>query len=58
MKFKNLRSDYGIKYTAANFKRYLKKLGVHHQLTMTYSPQQSGVAERNSRNGKMLDVSK
>ncbi len=32
-----------------NFVRYLAEHGIHHQLTVAYTPQQNGVAERMNR---------
>ncbi|KAL4354255.1 hypothetical protein GQ457_06G039790 [Hibiscus cannabinus] len=48
-KIKTLRSDNGSKYTSRQFASYLKKLGIHHQLTVVYTPQQNGVSERKNR---------
>ncbi|KAL4387188.1 hypothetical protein GQ457_09G029600 [Hibiscus cannabinus] len=45
-KIKTLRSDNGSEYTSRQFASYLKKLGIHHQLTVVYTPQQNGVSER------------
>ena len=46
---KTLRSDNGGEYLSNGFKRYLEEHGVHHQLTVAYTPQQNGVAERMNR---------
>ncbi|EOY13053.1 Uncharacterized protein TCM_031572 [Theobroma cacao] len=46
---KKLRSDNGAEYTANEFEAYLSKLGIMHQLTVPYSPQQNGVLERKNR---------
>ena len=32
-----------------NLKLFLQKSGIHHQLTVTYTPQQNGVSERKNR---------
>ncbi|KAL4340682.1 hypothetical protein GQ457_08G019310 [Hibiscus cannabinus] len=48
-KIKTLRSDNGSEYTSRQFAIYLKKLGIHHQLTVVYTPQQNGVSERKNR---------
>ncbi len=32
-----------------NFKKYLSDHGIQHQLTLAYTPQQNGVAERMNR---------
>ncbi|XP_058004059.1 retrovirus-related Pol polyprotein from transposon TNT 1-94 [Hevea brasiliensis] len=48
-KIKILRSDNGTEYTSIQFKEYLQKAGIHHQLTVPYTPQQNGVSERKNR---------
>ncbi|KAL4291703.1 hypothetical protein GQ457_14G023770 [Hibiscus cannabinus] len=48
-KIKTLRSDNGSEYTSRQFASYLKKLGIHHQLTVVYTPQQNGVSERKNK---------
>ena len=40
-----LRSDNGGGYLSNKFKVYLKSKGIHHQLTVPYSPKQNGVVE-------------
>ena len=44
-----LRSDNGGEYISKEFKDYLKSKGIHHELTVPYSPEQNGVAERMNR---------
>ena len=44
-----LRSDNGGEYLSKEFWSYLKSRGIHHELTVPYSPQQNGVAERMNR---------
>jgi hypothetical protein len=44
-----LRSDNGGEYLSSEFSDYLKKKGIRHELTVPYSPQQNGVAERMNR---------
>jgi len=44
-----LRTDHGGEFTAANFTEYYAELGVQHQLTAPYSPQQNGVVERRNQ---------
>ena len=44
-----LRSDNGGEYLSDEFKEYLKLKGICHELTVPYSPQQNGVAERMNR---------
>lgn len=46
---KKLRSDNGGEYISKSYENYLKKCGIHHQTTMSYTPQQNGVAERMNR---------
>lgn len=41
-----MRSDNGGEYLMKEFIRYLKSKGIRHELTVPYSPQQNGVAER------------
>jgi len=50
---KALRSDNGGEYVSRSFKAWLTARGVHHQLTVPYSPQQNVAAER--INGALLD---
>lgn len=44
-----LRSDNGGEYMSNEFQEYLQSKGVHHELTVPYSPQQNGVSERMNR---------
>eukprot|EP00171_Calliarthron_tuberculosum_P022304 IDg22304t1 len=53
-KIKALRSDGGGEYTSTEFKDYLDKNGIAQQLTVAYTPQQNGVAERMNRTLKDL----
>ncbi len=46
---KILRSDNGGEYISNNFKTYLKEQGIKHELTVPYTPQQNGIAERMNR---------
>uniref|UniRef100_A0A0A1WFC7 Retrovirus-related Pol polyprotein from transposon TNT 1-94 n=1 Tax=Zeugodacus cucurbitae TaxID=28588 RepID=A0A0A1WFC7_ZEUCU len=48
-KIKTLRTDNGREYVNNNFKRFLGECGIRHQLTVPYTPQQNGVAERANR---------
>ena len=41
-----LRRDHGGKYLSQEFESYLELKGIHHELTVLYSPEQNGVAER------------
>ena len=49
MKLKILRSDNGGEYLSNEFKHYLCENGIKHELTVAYTPQQNGVAERMNR---------
>ena len=51
---KALRSDNGGEYLSTNFKDFLSQNGIHHQLTVAYTPQQNGVAE--CMNRTLLDL--
>ena len=44
-----LRSDNGGEYIGRDFEQYLSGRGIHHQLTVRYTPEQNGVAERYNR---------
>ena len=44
-----LRSDRGDEYNSNEFKRYCEDIGLDRQLTVGYTPQQNGVAERKNR---------
>lgn len=48
-KVKILRSDNGSEYTSHEFQNMLKEKGICHQRTISYTPQQNGVAERMNR---------
>ena len=53
-KIKALRSDRGGEYNSNEFRDYLEKNGIAQQLTVPYTPQQNGVAERMNRTLKDL----
>lgn len=53
---KVLRSDNGTEYVNHELKDYLGNLGIHHQTSCVYTPQQNGVAERKNRH--LLDVAR
>lgn len=44
-----LRTDNGKEYVSSELSNFLRKEGIQHQLTVTYTPQQNGVAERKNR---------
>ena len=48
-RIKILRSDGGGEYVNHKFRTYLQNYGIKHQVTVPYSPQQNGVAERFNR---------
>lgn len=48
-RIKKLRTDNGREYLSNNFKDFLKEEGIQHQLSVEYTPQQNGVAERANR---------
>ncbi|UYV71336.1 hypothetical protein LAZ67_8002677 [Cordylochernes scorpioides] len=55
-KIKRLRTDNGLEYCNKNFKQKLESLGIKHELTNSYSPQQNGVSERLNRS--LLDMAR
>ena len=48
-KLKSLRTDNGGEYVSTEFKSYLSKEGIKHELTVPKTPEQNGVAERMNR---------
>lgn len=46
---KSIRTDNGGEYISNAFNEYLSAHGISHQLTVAYTPQQNGVAERMNR---------
>ncbi|GKV17137.1 hypothetical protein SLEP1_g27679 [Rubroshorea leprosula] len=48
-KIKKLKSDNGKEYTSNDFNLFCEEAGVDHQLTVSYTPQQNGIAERKNR---------
>ena len=53
---KILRSDRGGEYTSNLFRSFCRAHEINHQLTMIYTPQQNGVAERKNRT--ILDMAR
>ena len=52
-RIKTIRTDQGTEYVNHEFDSFLKSKGISHQMTIRYSPEQNGVAERTNRT--MLD---
>lgn len=48
-KIKIIRSDNGREFCNAEFNNYLKKMGIVHQTTCPYTPEQNGLCERINR---------
>lgn len=48
-KIKAIRSDRGGEYGSEEFTKFLEEAGIQRQLTVAYTPQQNGVAERRNR---------
>jgi hypothetical protein len=48
-KIKTVRSDNGTEYTSHYLEDFLKQEGIRHELTVEYTSQQNGVAERKNR---------
>ncbi|KAM0988950.1 hypothetical protein ACFX2A_013056 [Malus domestica] len=49
LKIKRLRSDRGGEFTSLEFQEFCEGAGLQKQLTVAYTPQQNGVAERKNR---------
>ncbi len=45
-KIVKLRTDNGTEYLSTEFQEYLKSREIQHELTVAYTPQQNGIAER------------
>ena len=54
---KTLRTDNGGKYTSTEFKTYLRKRGICHELSCPHTPQQNGVSERLNRTLQEMGLS-
>nr|XP_028952473.1 uncharacterized protein LOC114822304 [Malus domestica] len=48
-RLKKLRSDRGGEYTSVEFREFCEEMGMERQLTVAYTPQENGVAERKNR---------
>ncbi|UYV80249.1 hypothetical protein LAZ67_18002148 [Cordylochernes scorpioides] len=55
-KIKAIRSDNAAEYLSTDFKEYLLEEGIRHQLSVEYSPQQNGVAERANRTLSVVSI--
>lgn len=49
MTIKTLHTDNGTEYIINEYQAFLKKLGIVHQTSTPYTPQQNGLAERMNR---------
>ena len=49
VKIKHIRSDNGMKFKNTSLNTYLDTLGITHELSSPYTPQQNGVVERKNR---------
>ena len=49
MKIKHIRSDNGTDFQNSGLDDYLDELGITHELSAPYTPQQNGVVERKNR---------
>ena len=46
VKFKKIRSDNGKEFDNTNIEAYCDEVGIKHEVSATYTPQQNGVVER------------
>ena len=49
LEIQKLRNDNGSEYTSKAFKQFCEEHGIERQMSMPYTPQQNGVAERKNR---------
>ena len=49
MKIKHIRSDNGTEFKNSGLDDYLDELGITHELSAPYTPQQNGIVERKNR---------
>ena len=56
VKIKHIRSDNGTEFKNTDFDDYLDELGITHELSAPYTPQQNGVVER--RNRTLVEVAR
>ena len=50
-----LRTDNGGEYSSKEFEYYLKSKGICHELTVSHSPEQNGVAEPERMNRTLME---
>ena len=55
-RMRRLRTDNGMEFLSNNFRKWLAKKGIHHELTSAYSPESNGKAERLNRT--LLDMAR
>ena len=49
MKLKKIRSDNGKEFDNTNIEAYCDEVGIKHEVSATYTPEQNGVVERKNR---------
>ena len=49
VKLKKIRSDNGKEFDNTNIEAYYDEVGIKHEVSATYTPQQNGVVERKNR---------
>ena len=49
VKLKKIRSDNGKEFDNTNIEVYCDEVGIKHEISATYTPQQNGVVERKNR---------
>jgi len=49
MKLKKIRNDNGKEFDNTNIEAYCDEVGIKHEVSTTYTPQQNGVVERKNR---------
>ena len=49
VKLKKIRSDNGKEFDNTNIEAYCDEVGIKHEVSATYTPQQNGVVERKNR---------
>ena len=54
-KIGRFRTDNGGEYISSEFEEYLKSKGISHELTIPYTPEQNGVAERLTDGGSPIN---